>query len=57
LSALGLNTSLRHAIQLLSPAFVLAQAAQADKVAAVVDFGIIQECSLLFLSAKASAEL
>eukprot|EP01127_Copromyxa_protea_P005886 TRINITY_DN15718_c0_g1_i1.p1 TRINITY_DN15718_c0_g1~~TRINITY_DN15718_c0_g1_i1.p1 ORF type:complete len:469 (-),score=109.49 TRINITY_DN15718_c0_g1_i1:34-1416(-) len=55
LSEIGLETSLRHAVQLLSPANVLALTVRADNP--VVDLDIIQDVSTLFLSAKDSAEL
>lgn len=55
LSEIGMDTSLRHAVQLLSPANVLSQTIEADNP--VVTLDMIQDVSTLFLSAKDSAEL
>jgi DNA helicase TIP49 (TBP-interacting protein) len=55
LSMIGMETSLRHAVQLLSPANVLAQTLQAENP--VVTLEVVQDVSSLFLSAKDSAEL
>jgi len=52
LAAIGNDTSLRHAIQLLQPAYILASTLQAD---AIVTPEIIQEASKLFLDSKSSA--
>ncbi|CAN6598139.1 ruvB-like protein 1 [Trichomonascus vanleenenianus] len=49
----GAETSLRYALQLLAPAFVLAQANNRSEIE-VVD---IEECESLFLDAKRSAQL
>lgn len=55
LSEIGMDSSLRHAVQLLSPANVLAQTTEPDNP--VVSYEMIEDVSTLFLSAKASAEL
>jgi len=53
LAAIGNNTSLRHAIQLLQPAHILATALNAAEPIVTPD--IIQEASKLFLDSKGSA--
>ncbi len=54
IAQIGASTSLRHAVQLLSPALILART-KADN--GVVTKAIIEEISKLFLDAKASARI
>jgi RuvB-like protein 1 (pontin 52) len=53
LAVVGDRTSLRHAMQLLSPAFVVAKTNGREKVV----LADLQECEDLFIDAKASAKL
>lgn len=53
LADVGDKTSLRHAMQLLSPAFIVAKTNGREKVA----LADLQECEDLFLDAKASARM
>ncbi len=53
LADVGDRTSLRHAMQLLSPAFVVAKTNGREKVV----LADLQECEDLFIDAKASAKL
>jgi RuvB-like protein 1 (pontin 52) len=54
LAQIGASTSLRHAVQLLSPALVLTKTKAEN---GVVTKGTIEEISKLFLDAKASARI
>ena len=53
LGSLGEQTSLRHALQLLTPASILARAQGLDQVTRAV----LEETSTLFLDSKRSAQL
>uniref|UniRef100_A0A6U0CG32 RuvB-like helicase n=2 Tax=Ostreococcus mediterraneus TaxID=1486918 RepID=A0A6U0CG32_9CHLO len=53
LAEVGDRTSLRHAMQLMSPAFIVAKTNGREKVA----LSDLEECEGLFLDAKASAKL
>jgi len=55
LASIGTETSLRHAIQLLQPAHILATTLNPADSTVTPD--IINEASLLFLDAKSSAEI
>jgi RuvB-like protein 1 (pontin 52) len=55
LAQIGIDTSLRHAVHLLSPAHILASTI--DKVNPVVTSQVIDDVSTLFLDGKASSKL
>jgi RuvB-like protein 1 (pontin 52) len=55
LSTIGTETSLRHAVQLLQPAFILASILNPAEATVTPD--IIEEASKLFLDAKSSADM
>jgi len=55
LSTIGTETSLRHAVQLLQPAFILASTLNPAEATVTPD--IIEEAAKLFLDAKSSADI